>query len=169
MSELNLVQIKEQVKHIMLDFQINDLNNCIKGGGNFLAAIGLMVATESLGGLITGTPKSGSKRNFEEGFKRLGDSYRNLYDNNKDGVLDVYRNVRCGLIHRYVPSNVEGMYAGYTDLPGIIEQDGAFKILPASYVRDLETAVNRLLVELESDTKLQGRVRKTLKQIPVLA
>ncbi len=78
----SLQQAGEQIKHIVLCFQLGDLRQSMSGAVrlNFLAAIGLMVATEFLGGLLTGKlGLSGySLTRFEEGFKYLGPKYEML-------------------------------------------------------------------------------------------
>ena len=175
----NLEDAKEQTKHIMLDFQIGDLKRCATA--NFLAAIGLMVATEFLGGLLTGKlgqrgwcgkgrdRKSYSQIRFEEGFKYLKGKYGTLLQQNKDGVLDIYDNVRCGLVHQYLPPQTEGIYGGKTEEPGIVEADGRLRIMPENYIRDLEAALHRLLEDLATDSDLQAKVVEALKRVPRLA
>lgn len=169
MGELEKTRAK--IRHIMLEFQVGDLKKCAQA--NFLVAIGLMTATEFLGGLITGTLglKGGGmvEYRFENGFKYLGRPYEELLTQKKDTVMDIYENVRCGLAHQYLPSYTEGIYGGRTPDPGIVEISGRFRIIQENYTRDLEAAVNKLLHNLETDRDLSQNVEKALSQIPELA
>jgi hypothetical protein len=109
-----------EVCHALLDFQLGDLEKALSQGLNFLVAIGLMVATEFLGGLITG--KLGllgsSRQRFESGFAYLGKEYGDMLTGHKKGILDIYENVRCDFIHQYLPPNVMGVLAQETFGPG---------------------------------------------------
>ncbi len=166
-----LEETRAKIRHIMLEFQVSDLKKCAQA--NFLVAIGLMTATEFLGGLITG--KLGLKGKgmvvcrFEKGFEYLGRPYEELLREKKDTVMDIYDNIRCGLVHQYLPSQTEGIYGGRTADPGIVEINRLFKIIHENYTRDLEAAVNKLLEELETNKGLFQKVRQAVEQIPELA
>jgi len=161
-------KVTQQVKHVLKEFQIGDLEKC--KGANFLQAIGLMVATEFLGGVITG--KLGldgqSECRFEEGFKYLGAKYEDILTKNKHTVMDVYKNVRCGLVHQYLPTKTEGVFGGQNQQTGIMEVNGQFRIIPENYIRDLDAAVDRLLKELDTKPELLRLAQKALSQIPAL-
>lgn len=78
-----------------------DMETAIEGGASTLAALGLSVYTEILGGLVTG--KLGEDRqnrlNFEAFLIRyMGEPYRELVMRKQDNI---YRLVRCGLVHEY--------------------------------------------------------------------
>jgi len=158
------------VRHALLDFQLGDLEKACAEGLNFLVAIGLMVATEFLGGLVTG--KLGlqgySRERFESGFAYLGKEYRVMLNNNKKGVLDIYENVRCGLVHQYLPPNVMGVLAQETFGPGLASVSGQLLIFVADYLRDLKIAVRKLLSDLETNDELFQNCQKGLGQIPHL-
>lgn len=169
-SEKDRKQVASDVRHAMLEFQIGDLEKSAKDGLNFLTAIGLMVSTEFLGGLVTGNlglPRF-SKARFEAGFMRLGDPYSNLLSRHKEDVLNIYNNVRCGFIHQYLPRNVMGVLGVETFAPGIMETSGQFVIFISDYVRDLRAAINRVLEDLEKDDVLFLNCQKALAQIPKL-
>lgn len=168
--ESNRRQVIGDVHHAMIEFQIGDLEKSAKDGLNFLTAIGLMVSTEFLGGLITGNLglSRHSGTNFEAGFMRLGEQYSSLFVHHREGVLNIYKNVRCGFIHQYLPNNVMGVLTQETFGPGIAEIGGQFAIFVSDYVRDLKKTVENLLKELEGDNALFFNCQKALNQIPKL-
>jgi hypothetical protein len=167
----DIADIQAKIKHIIMDFQIGDLKECCaKCGANFLIAIGLMTATEFLGGVLNG--KLGSKKysrdRFETGFEYLGQRYKELLQQTRKSIRDIYANIRCGLVHQYLPSQTSGIYAGKTSDPGIIEINGQYIILHENYIRDLELAVDRLLDEVATNTTISQNANRALKRIPVL-
>lgn len=94
---------------------------------------------------------------------------RDLIQQNKGSVVDIYENVRCGLVHQYLPYHTEGIYGGETRDPGIVEVNGRFQIIPESYIRDLQAAVRKLLKEIERDADLLQKYQEALALIPRLA
>jgi hypothetical protein len=110
-SEKDRMQVTIDIQHAMLEFQIGDLEKSVKYGLNFLTAIGIMVSTEFIGGLVTGNLgiDGHSRKNFEAGFVRLGDRYSDFLRRYKGDILDIYKNIRCGFIHQYLPCNVIGV------------------------------------------------------------
>jgi hypothetical protein len=69
----------------------------IPGGGNFLAALGLLCYTEFAGGLKNGDFSPGKARaNFNSFFDELGPEYKAF-----NARCDVYGDLRCGLVHEY--------------------------------------------------------------------
>lgn len=158
------------VRHALIDFQLGDLEKALAEGLNFLVAIGLMVATEFLGGLVTGELglQGQSRERFESGFTYLGGEYEDMLTNQKRGVLDIYENVRCGLVHQYLPPNVMGVLAQETFGPGIAPVSDQLLIFVADYVRDLKVAVQKLLSELETNDELLQNCQKGLDRIPHL-
>jgi hypothetical protein len=67
------------------------------GGGNFLAALGLLCYTEFLGGVKRDKlQRRESKRNFDAFFKTLGPEYAALLTE-----MNVYDVFRCGMAHEY--------------------------------------------------------------------
>ena len=74
-----------------------DLARSGAGGGNFLAALGLLSYTEFLGGLLRNKLVEGeSRRNFDAFFVTLGPEYRSFAKS-----LNVYKVFRCGMAHEY--------------------------------------------------------------------
>jgi hypothetical protein len=165
-------EVEQQIRCTLLEFQIGDMRRALdQARANFLVAIGLMVATEYLGGLLTGGlgVRGSSRKNFGAGFKDLGLNYRTLWDQHSGTIMDVYDNIRCGLIHQYLPRRASSVTAGYTQEPGIVQRNGEFEILPGNYLRDLETATHILLKNIANDANLLRRCKKALSRIPNLA
>lgn len=163
-------QVISDVRHAMVEFQIGDLEKSAKAGLNFLTAIGLMVSTEFLGGLVTGNLGLAglSEARFESGFMQLGKPYADFLSCHKRGVLDIYRNVRCGFIHQYLPPHVMGVLNVETFAPGMKETNGQLVIFVSDYLRDLKAAVTRLLDDLDKDNDLFLNCQKALSQVPKL-
>lgn len=174
-------EVESHIRHTLIEFQIGDLEKAMQHAKtNFLVALGLMTATEFMGGLLTGTlglhkrPKGQTSRQsleetrFEEGFKNLGDSYQQLLTSNKGGVLDIYTNIRCGLVHQYLPTQTSEVTAGKSSGPGIKAQDGQFVIMVDDYIDDLRRAADRLLGDIKSNAKLLAACTQALSQIPDL-
>ena len=145
-----------------------------------------MTSTEFLGGLITGTlglkkrnelgsyrPRLKGKNpveyRFEEGFKYIGKPYKALLKQKKATVMDIYENIRCGLVHQYLPPQTEGIYGGKTEGPGIVEINGQFRIIHENYARDLERAIKKLMANLATNKNLLQSVEDALYRIPRLA
>ena len=98
-------QIESQIQHVLVEFQIGDMKKSMSSAkANFLVAIGLMIATEYLGGLKTGTlgrhrwskrkkkpQQSLAEFRFEGGFKYLGKPYAKLLKAHKNEVSDIYK------------------------------------------------------------------------------
>jgi hypothetical protein len=72
-----------------------DLVNTPRGVPNFLLALVLCCDTEYWGRLVKGIPGGRSEKCFNEFFDRLGKCYQKP---NQQG-FDVYRDIRCGLVH----------------------------------------------------------------------
>lgn len=75
-----------------------DLASSGAGGGNVLAALGLLCYTEVMGGILRGIFQQGqARRNFNAFFDALGPRYASF---NKK--VDVYKVFRSGLVHEYL-------------------------------------------------------------------
>lgn len=69
----------------------------VPGGGNFLAALGLLCYTEFAGGLQSADFSPGrGRKNFNMFFDGLAPEYRTFNTEH-----DVYGDLRCGLTHEY--------------------------------------------------------------------
>jgi len=92
---------------IVMGMMDHDLRVAIENKANFLAALGLMVYTEAIGGVVTGhLGEDGHVReNFEAALPWLGPSYVEtdafLKRKSRSGKDGLYKVVRCGLAHEY--------------------------------------------------------------------
>ncbi len=117
------------------------------GGGNFLAALGLLCYTEFGGLLLTGARKAILKVlpsvKFNTFFDFLGPEYKNL--RTKQGV-DVYDIFRCGLAHEYyVKRSCAIAILERVPDPGIrLASTGGYEFVVESYLRDLRNAFEDL-------------------------
>jgi hypothetical protein len=113
------------------------------GGGNILAALGLLCYTEFAGRLLFGDTPSA---NFNQFFDRLGPSYEAF--RNQHNVYEIFR---TSLAHEYFVSKscIIAMLEGFPGSPGLsIDQDGRCWFVVESYCRDLKAAFEVLQVRL---------------------
>ena len=121
-----------------------DLARTGTGGGNLLAALGLLCYTEYLGGLIRGgTFKTKeATRNFNEGFDALGAHY--VAFRLKHPVYSIFR---CGMVHEYATKkSCEIVMLAGGEEHGVDEHPDAryeFYLCVEAYFRDFKTACER--------------------------
>jgi len=111
------------------------------GGGNFLAALGLLCYTEFAGKLKYGCRRSSD--NFNHFFDDLGPDYKNF----RASGVDVYNIFRCGLAHEYyVKQNCDIYMAKKSwSLIGIGQRtDGRFWFVVEQYFKDFRRSLNVL-------------------------
>jgi hypothetical protein len=126
------------------------------GGGNFLAALGLLCYTEALGRLqnhVRSLSTTGAARNFEAFFDELGafESVRpykawrcRWEDATQRRVYDV---LRCGMAHEYLPKvDTTAEMGGETPM-GVYEEGQQLVLNVDSYLRDFKSAATRLFAE----------------------
>ncbi len=119
------------------------------GGGNFLAALGLLCYTEFGGKLKFGVKRNNgtdvASANFNQFFDLLGSGYQSFRASHN--VYDIFR---CGLAHEYYTkkSCTIAMFANGPG-PGIgINPSGRYYFVVESYSRDLEKTFDKLQIEL---------------------
>lgn len=108
------------------------------GGGNFLAALGLLCYTEFWGKLKYG--KRGDRQNFESFFDDLGPNYKAF----RQSGVDVYNIFRCGLAHEYYVKHSCDIYmAKKKRFPIGIGRDpsGKYWFVVETYLRDFRKAL----------------------------
>jgi hypothetical protein len=125
-----------------------DLARSGKGGGNLLAALGLLCYTEFLGGLKRAIFAHGeARKNFDAFFQTLGPAYQELAT--KVNVYDVFR---CGMAHEYLVKQActVAMLNGEVEPPcGIVEtSDRRYVFIVEKYFRDLMVAARALRAQL---------------------
>ena len=136
----------------MRKLMFKDLQVGIEGGANFLVAGALNTYTEIWGKLLEGIPKEQSKQCYESFFRRLGRCYANLLD---EGV-QVYGEVRCGLIHAYTIGGTLAIVNMGTGQCGIQYDMGKYTFNIGTYFEDFKTAVDEYIVLLKQDLPVQS-------------
>lgn len=133
------------------------------GGGNLLAALGLVAYTEALGRLrVWNTPPRGRYGSASECFlaffnRMAGGAYKAWWDgwsgNRGKSVYDVLRN---GLVHEYSPKVDAEFWIGGGPGPGLASRDGVLIFRVAPYFRDFcaEQQVVRSELEAMSDPEV---------------
>jgi len=150
-------------KEIVFGFMYNDIRRAIDSAkANFLVALGLSVYTEIMGGLITGHLKDPRwpKRNYQAFLPYLGSHYVNLHKE-----IDLYKRVRCGLVHEYF---VKGRFmiavkSTHKNLPGIFYDRNLdhITIYIEHYFRDFKAGVqNYYGILKDGDAEALRKFRK---------
>ncbi len=170
-------ELRGQLDHIVKEFQLGDIERALGpvARANFLAAQGLVVCTEFLGGIRNGTlgdeaPGLARKR-FDSGLHLLGSNYET---NAAEAWL-----LRCGLLHSYLSRGKPGRDYIITNGPGL-EEGFKVKIEPATgreqvivnvarWLGDLKAAYGQLLDELRSNDQMLRRAAQCLERLPGLA
>ena len=111
------------------------------GGGNFLAAIGLLCYTEFAGGLKNDDFSPGKTRaNFDSFFDELGPDYKAF-----NAKHDVYRDLRCGLVHEYYVKKRCFIVISSSEQGIGVKWDGnRFILIVEQYFEDFKQAFLRL-------------------------
>ena len=111
------------------------------GGGNFLAALGLLCYTEFAGRIKCDDFSEGNSRAcFDDFFSDLGPEYAQLL-----GSCAVYKDLRCGLAHEYAVKNScdIAMLEGGRQA-GVQWTGTKYVFVVESYWRDFRNAFDRL-------------------------
>ena len=157
------------------EFQISDLNKSDDAGANFLVCVGCLNATEVLGGIRTGflgmEEPGYVRQRLENGIGFLGP----LYWHHKDDILAL----RNSMVHAYLGKsknypNVDIMNKNDLILKllpldlGIQVVNGRFTVNVSSFIKDLETAWQRLMEELKANPSKVAYVGAMLEELPYL-
>jgi hypothetical protein len=118
------------------------------GGGNFLAALGLLCYTEFGGKLRFGVKRNGkdvASANFNQFFDVLGAAYKAVRA--EHNVYDIFR---CGLAHEYhvKKSCTIAMVEGTPGSGLRVDANGHYYVVVESYCRDLKKAFEDLAIHL---------------------
>lgn len=119
------------------------------GGGNFLAALGLLCYTEFGGKLKYNCKRKGrdhASANFNRFFDDLGAEYKAF----RAAGHDVYETFRCGLAHEYYVKHTctIAMISGEESVGIGIGSDGRYWFVVEKYYQDLRRAFDALEVHL---------------------
>ncbi len=142
--EIQLAKLNEADKKVLPDLGVHP------GGGNFLAALGLLCYTEFGGKLRFGSKlndgRDHASKNFNEFFDLLGDEYKDFRVKQKKHNHDVYNIFRCGLVHEYyVKHSTDIAMLARGAGPGIrIKEDGRYVFVVERYFNDLRRAFEDL-------------------------
>lgn len=138
--EINLAYLAENTElKVILE------NAGINGGGNFLAALGLLSYTEFVGKIKYGK-KSGSRDsasgNFNAFFNDLG-SYYKEFNSGLDKKKNVYDIFRCGLAHEYFVKDSCTIYMlEKQGLHGVgIDENDNYYFVVETYFNDFKKAL----------------------------
>ena len=113
------------------------------GGGNFLAAMGLLAYTEFFGDLkYKNTGHASCSTNFNSLFDDLGSDYQSFRASRED----VYKIFRCGLVHEYYIKKDCTIYmVEKENLAGIgKDADGKYYFAVETYYEALKSVVASL-------------------------
>ena len=87
-----------------MDKTIN-LINTKRGAHNFLLTLVLCCYIEYWGRLVNGIAKCNSEKCFNDFFDRLGSCYQLQ---RRQLSCDIYKDIRCGLVHSYLIKLLDG-------------------------------------------------------------
>jgi hypothetical protein len=166
-SDEFLRRVNRFFQEIVFGFIFQDIDRCVGARANFLAALGLLAYTEFLGGLQTGllgSYKPGdAKRRFTVFFRELGGEYGKLAEGGD--TVDVWRDVRNGLVHAYFIDQRATIKMsigdGHGDRCGIEVEGGHIWFIVQKYFDDFRRAAMRYHEQLvvDRDQQLVGNFR----------
>ena len=145
------------------EFMFADVQRGIDGKANFMVALALSVYTEVWGKFLEGIPRGNSPQCYKSFFRRLGKCYKKLLD---DGI-DVYHDVRCGLVHSYMIERTSTVNMG-TGTCGITYSNGKYEFNILTYFDDFKRAVDQYVSDVQADKKLQSKLKDALRGKPIL-
>ena len=149
-------EIDDFFKEYVFKFMFSDIQREINlaraqtGGGNFLAALGLLCYTEVLGRIKQENflgGKVSSRANFNDFFNDIGPAY--LSFNQSVNVYDVFR---CGMAHEYlVKRNCQIAMLKGNESCGIGQlPDGSYYFVVEKYYDDFSAACKSLYNKLRA-------------------
>lgn len=145
-------QVEKFFKEYVFGFIFTDIQREIElgrqtiGGGNLLAALGLLCYTEFMGGVKRGIIGRGeAAKNFNAFFDSLGPAYAEFRKQ-----VDVYDVFRCGIAHEYlVKGDCEIAMLQGNEPCGIGQhQNGRYYFVVERYFEDFKSSCRGLYTEL---------------------
>jgi hypothetical protein len=158
----NYRQSLEQIKNFMfadLDKTVN-----IDEKPNFLLALVLTCYTEYWGRIVKGTPNGSSPDCFNIFFDMLGSCYSKCRT-----MTDVYRHVRCELVHSYGIEGNASIDGGNTCGVEYESSTNTYRINVRKYAEDLKAAVENYLKQIDTDSAKFALMEKALGGKAVVA
>lgn len=140
-----------------------------KGAPNILIALGLSCYTEYWGKLLLGIPRDHNRRCYEEFLKCLGKLYSlNLYEKLLNDGIDVYHDIRCGLVHSYAVSEDCKVYWGEGNC-GICYDTNKrhYDFYITTYFNHFKNTVNTYIKELENGIGVSN-MNQAMKDKPLI-
>lgn len=146
--EIQLARVTRDRPGLMAELELS-------GGGNLLAALGLVAYSEALGRLRIWNRGLGYGRHAEDCFLAFldemdGGSYRRWREHweHAHPTTTLYETLRCGLMHEYQPKIDSEFWIGDGHPLGLAEENGRliFKVEP--YHRHFGAEADRLYAQL---------------------
>jgi hypothetical protein len=130
-------------------------NDTTVGAPNILIALGLSCYTEYWGKLLLGLPREESKKCYESFLKRLGLAYdKNPYEQLLNNGLNIYQDVRCGLVHAYGIDRDCKVSLDEAECGICYDQiKDHYDFHIKTYFKDFKNAVNIYIQDLENGTE----------------
>jgi hypothetical protein len=140
------------------------------GAPNILIALGLSCYTEYWGKLLLGLPREESKKCYESFLKRLGFTYdKNPYEQLLNNGLNIYQDVRCGLVHAYGIDRECKVSLDEADCGICYDQiKDHYDFHIKTYFKDFKNAVNIYIQHLENGTEGILKLNNALKGRPMI-
>jgi hypothetical protein len=140
--------VEREIELAKADAAALEAQGVTPGGGNFLAALGLLCYTEFGGKLRFNVMRNGrevASANFNQFFDLLGAPYQAF--RTQHNVYDLFR---CGLAHEYYvkKSCTIAMLEGTPGAGLRIDASGRYWVVVESYCRDLRKAFEDLQIHL---------------------
>jgi len=165
----------------LLDLQFGDIKKAFNAGADVLCLVGCMNLIEFLGGIRTNKIGISGKaeQRFKQGVELLGEKYAR-----KSLNADMLWNLRCGLVHQYVPEVIENnvgvfllwgkkfrlFFDEHTTRPPHFKTGGKIpvqtQIIVDFFIGDLINARDKLMEEIRSNAVLRGKLCLTLWWMP---
>jgi hypothetical protein len=123
---------REWLEGYVESWMFKDIIACIKGEANYAAALALSVYTEVLGGLIKGNLETPSKDNYKAFLTYMGYS--------DEEAEDIYRHVRCGLVHRYFIKRESTVHMWKPSRKGIVSKEDRIDFYVVKYFQEFQDA-----------------------------
>jgi len=149
--DFSLQRIDEYFDEYIFGYMFQDISGAIDIKANYLAALGLSVYTEVMGGLVTGNLKSheDSGANYRAFLPYLGLHYVELEEK-----IRIWKRVRCGLIHEYFVKEPSLIALKFKEenLPGIYYLENINTVIVAveHYFKDFKSGVKKYYEELKN-------------------